>query len=256
MAACITYSCSAADINAAIGDKITMNGTALVTDSVYLFVTGPGLPQNGVNPSSMQVAAITGMPGTFSVIDVNNDHWTYTWNTARQGFALKEGLYTMYAVKQPVNKADLGSKTYGSTTIALTYGGGPFLTTGTVLVNSTPVQAEVYLGNQLMGLTPQVLDVPVGTYSVQLVSDGHKPFSRTVSVAAGSTTEINGTMVPLEVPSTATMPSTGQSTPVETSVPLNTPNSPAPTTSPIPLVSLAFAIGIALVIFSKQLKRA
>ena len=96
---CIACPCSAADINAAIGDKITISGTSVGTDWIYLFVTGPGLPQNGVNPSRMQIASVTGQPDTFSMVDASSDHWTFIWNTARQGFELKEGIYTMYAVK-------------------------------------------------------------------------------------------------------------------------------------------------------------
>ena len=252
---CIACPCGAADINAAIGDKIPISGTSVGTDWIYLFVTGPGLPQNGVNPSTMQVASITGQPDTFSMVDASSDHWTFIWNTARQGFQLKEGIYTMYAVKQPVNYADLGGQTYGSTTIALTYGGGPLVTTGKVLVTSSPVQAEVYLNNQLYGITPQNLDVSPGTYTVQLMSGGYKPFSQVVAVTAGSTTQINGMMVPLEVPVTPGITKTGEPTQVATSPAATTPGIPTPTKSALMPGIVVLAAGIAFIVFIVRMKR-
>ncbi|HVP95151.1 MAG TPA: PEGA domain-containing protein [Methanoregulaceae archaeon] len=246
---CIACPSNAADITAAIGDKIPLSGTSVGTDWIYLFVTGPGLPQDGVNPGRMQVPSVTGMPDTFSMVDASSDHWSFIWNTARQGFELKEGIYTVYAVKTPVNKADLGGQTYGSTTIALTYGGGPLVTTGKVLINSTPVRAEVYLNNQLYGLTPQNLDIPPGTYAVQLMSRGYKPFSQQVAVAAGSTIEINGIMVPLEMPVISNITKTAEKTPVVTSPVGTVQNSAEPTKSPLTPWILVLAIGIASIIF-------
>ena len=238
----------AADINAAIGDKIPLSGTAVGTDWIYLFVTGPGLPQDGVNPSRMQVPVVSGEPDTFAMVDASSDHWSFIWNTARQGFQLKEGIYTMYAVKTPVNKADLGSATYGSTTIALTYGGVPLVTTGNILINSTPVRAEVYINNQLYGLTPQSVDILPGTYTVQLVSGGYKPFSQQVAVTAGSTTNVNGVMVPLEVPVTPDLTNTAVQTPAVTSYRSTAPSLPSPTKSAISLGIMVFAIGLASIL--------
>jgi hypothetical protein len=246
---CMACPCYAADINAAIGDKIALSGTAVGTDWIYLFVTGPGLPQDGVNPGRMQVPAITGQPDTFAMVDASSDHWTFNWNTAKQGFELKEGIYTMYAVKTPVNKADLGSATYGSTTIALTYGGAPLVTTGNVLINSSPVQAEVYINNQLFGLTPQSLDISPGTYTVQLMSGGYIPFSQQVAITAGSTTEINGIMVPLGVPVTTTVTKIAEKTVVISSPITTVPNIPVPTKSALTPGILALATGMASLIF-------
>jgi hypothetical protein len=227
----ITGTCVAADITAAIGDKVELKGTALVTDSVYLFVTGPGLAQDGVNPGNMRVPVVTGVPGTFTMVDVVNDRWTYTWNTARQGFSLKEGLYTVYAVKQPVSKADLKAQSYGSTTVALTYGGGPLVTDGTILVSTSPVQAEIYLNNQIMGLTPLELRVPTGTYMIQLVSGGYKPVSEQVSVQAGSYTEINRVLVPIEGPKNTV----DTALPMTTELPFTVSNSAHPPATKAPL---------------------
>ena len=238
----------AADINAAIGDKIPLSGTAVGTDWIYLFVTGPGLPQDGVNPSRMQVPVVTGEPDTFAMVDASSDQWSFIWNTARQGFQLKEGIYTMYAVKTPVNKADLGSATYGSTTIALTYGGIPLVTTGNILINSTPVQAEVYINNQLYGLTPQSVDILPGTYTVQLMSGGYKPFGQQVAVTAGSTTNVNGVMVPLEIPGTPNVTKTTLQTPVVPGPPMAVPSLPSPTKSVLSPVILVLASGIATIL--------
>jgi hypothetical protein len=257
LALCTAYPVSSADINAAIGDKIPLSGTAVGTDWIYLFVTGPGLPQDGVNPSRMQVPVVTGEPNTFAMVDASSDHWSFIWNTARQGFELKEGIYTMYAVKTPVNKADLGSATYGSTTIALTYGGVPLVTTGNVLINSTPVQAEVYVNDQLYGLTPKSIDILPGTYTVRLMSGGYKPFTQQVAVTAGSTTIVNGVMVPLEVPvaSNVTRTEAQTSSPLVTSIPQTVPGQPSPTKSALVPGIIVLAIGFASILFMAREKR-
>jgi len=252
---CIAHPAGSADINAAIGDKIPLSGTAVGTDWIYLFVTGPGLPQDGVNPGRMQVPAVTGEPDTFAMVDASSDHWSFIWNTARQGFELKEGIYTMYAVKTPVNKADLGSATYGSTTIALTYGGVPLVTTGNILINSTPVRAEVYINNQLYGLTPQSVAILPGTYTVLLMSGGYQPFSRQVAVNAGSTIEVDGVMVPLEVPSTSNVTKTEGQTPVVPSPPRTVPSLPPPTKSVLSPGILVLAIGIVSILIMARKKR-
>ncbi len=143
----------------------------------------------------------------------------------------------------------------GSTTVALTYGGAPLVTTGKVLVNSTPVKAEVYLNNQLYGITPQNLDIPPGTYTVQLMSGGYKPFSQVVAVTAGSMTEINGIMVPLEVPVSPSATKTTEQAQVVTSPPATVPGTPSPTKSALEPGIMVLATFIGSVLFIVRLER-
>ncbi len=53
----------AADINEKIGNRVDLKGTAVSADSIYLFVTGPGLPSNGVRLDTMQVPVVNVIPG-------------------------------------------------------------------------------------------------------------------------------------------------------------------------------------------------
>ena len=113
---------TAGTLSYAIGDKVALSGTAYATNTMYLFVTGPGLDPNGVNPGQMKSPVVSGDPSTFVQVDVENDNWSYIWNTAHQGFSLKEGTYTIYAVSQPVGKNALPA-VYGTIEISLSQGG-------------------------------------------------------------------------------------------------------------------------------------
>ena len=186
----------AADINAKIGDRVDLTGTTVGTDTIYLFVTGPGLAPDGVRLDNMRMAVVSGEPSTFTVVDVSNDRWAYSWNTARQGFSLKEGIYTVYATKQPVSKADINSATYDTVDVSLTYSGAPYQSGGTVTITTSPVPAEVYIDSFLMGLTPQNLTLPQGTLTLSLVSGGYQTINESISVQSGSSIVINRTIGP------------------------------------------------------------
>ena len=112
-----------------IGDRVPLNGTAYTTNTLYIFVTGPGLDPNGVNPAQMKSPVVSGDPSTFVQVDVTNDRWSYIWNTAHQGFSLREGTYTLYAVSQPVAKNALPA-VYGSIDISLSRDGESITGTG------------------------------------------------------------------------------------------------------------------------------
>jgi hypothetical protein len=243
--------CGAADITAAIGDRVNLTGTTVGTDTIYLFVTGPGLAPDGVRLDNMRMPVVTGMPATFTVVDVSNDRWAYSWNTARQGFTLKEGIYTVYATKQPVSRADISSATYGTIEVSLTSGGGPFLSGGTVIVTTSPVMAEVYLDDSLRGLTPQNLIVPVGTYTVRLESAGYQTISESITVQRGSVIEINRTMVPLATQTTEQVTTTVM-TPVSTIASMTATTAPVTTRAPAPVAGILTAILVVCVILRGQ----
>ncbi|WAC05960.1 MAG: hypothetical protein OS112_04830 [Methanoregula sp.] len=60
---------SAADseIEAYLGDTITISGVSYISDQVYLFLTGPGIPENGVMLTQISQRADQ---GHFTVVDV------------------------------------------------------------------------------------------------------------------------------------------------------------------------------------------
>ena len=69
---------SAADIDMEgyLGETITLHGFSYVGDSVYLFLTGPGLPENGVTLTNTDLRADQGQ---FTVVGVDdNQEWTYS----------------------------------------------------------------------------------------------------------------------------------------------------------------------------------
>jgi hypothetical protein len=124
-----------------IGDRVPLNGTAYTTNTLYIFVTGPGLDPDGVNPAQMKSPVVSGDPSTFVQVDVTNGRWSYIWNTAHQGFSLREGTYTLYAVSQPVGKNDLPA-VYESIDISLSRNGVFLPATGTITINTSPFGSD------------------------------------------------------------------------------------------------------------------
>lgn len=109
MVACI-LPCSAADVDieAELGDTITLHGVSYVGDRVYLFMTGPGLPSNGVTLTDTSQRADQ---GEFTMVDLADDQtWTMRWNTARIQNEIDEGTYIVYVTNEPVDKAHLGGE--------------------------------------------------------------------------------------------------------------------------------------------------
>ena len=99
---------SAADveIDAYMGDIVTISGVSYVSNTMYLFLTGPGLPQNGVMLTSPTKRADQ---GEFNIVDVGSDQtWSFRWDTNRVSSYLDPGTYTVYATSEPVDKAHLG----------------------------------------------------------------------------------------------------------------------------------------------------
>jgi hypothetical protein len=220
----------------AIGNKVALSGTAYATNTMYLFVTGPGLDPNGVNPGQMKSPVITGDPSTFVQVDVVNDNWSYIWNTAHQGFSLKEGRYTMYAVSQPVGKNALPA-VYGTIEISLSRGGEELPTMGTITITTSPPGAAVYFDSQFVGITPKSFEDTTGTHTLRIESPGYQTVLESLKVNGGETTSIEKILEPVAtVINNATVSPTTQAT-ITTLPPL-----PAGTTTP-PL-PLSAGIGI------------
>jgi hypothetical protein len=236
----------AADINEKIGDRINLKGSAVGADSIYLFVTGPGLPSDGVRLDTMQIPVITGDPGSFTVTDVTNDNWAYTWNTARQGFVLKEGIYTVYAVKQPVGKTDVKNAVYGTITVSLTKNGEPYSPTGTVVFDTTPVDSEIFLDGQSVGLTPQTRGVPAGDHVIRFEHPGYQTIIEQLSVTPGTFITIQRTMIlePTRTITTSVATSTLITLPLTTTVTQIIPATTkrAPVSVPIIIISVSAAL--------------
>ncbi len=101
---------SAADIEMEgyLGETITLHGVSYIGDYVYLFLTGPGLPANGVTLTDTSQRADQ---GEFTAVRVNDQQeWTYVWKTSRIANEIDPGTYTVYVTNEPVDKAHLGGE--------------------------------------------------------------------------------------------------------------------------------------------------
>jgi hypothetical protein len=89
-----------------LGETITLHGVSYVGDSVYLFLTGPGLPANGVTLTNTDLRADQGQ---FTVVGVDdNQEWTYVWKTSRISSEIDPGTYTVYVTNEPADLEHLG----------------------------------------------------------------------------------------------------------------------------------------------------
>ncbi|MDD1683624.1 MAG: hypothetical protein LUO98_07300 [Methanoregula sp.] len=95
-------------MEAVMGDTIIFHGFSYVGDSVYLFLTGPGLPVNGVMLTDISQRADQ---GHFTVVDVDdNQEWTYLWKTSRIDSEIDPGTYTVYVTNKPADLSHLGDE--------------------------------------------------------------------------------------------------------------------------------------------------
>jgi hypothetical protein len=100
-----------AEIETYLGDTVTIKGESYVSDTMYLFFTGPGLPENGVTLTDTSQRADQ---GHFTIVDVQDDQtWSMRWDTSRVSTSIDPGTYIVYASTEAVDKANLGgSGTY------------------------------------------------------------------------------------------------------------------------------------------------
>jgi hypothetical protein len=93
-------------MDAYLGETITIHGVSYAGDRVYLFLTGPNLPANGVALTDITKRADQ---GHFTIVDVDSDQtWSMKWNTARIESTIDPGTYTVYVTTDPVDLSQLG----------------------------------------------------------------------------------------------------------------------------------------------------
>lgn len=101
-----------------LGDVIDLHGYSYRGGEVYLFMTGPGLPANGVTLTDVTQRADQ---GHFTMIDVDSDYqWYFKWDTSRIWNEIDPGTYLVYVTTEPVDYSNLGgSSTYQTLSVYL-----------------------------------------------------------------------------------------------------------------------------------------
>lgn len=242
--------CTAApvvSINAMIGDRIPLNGTALLVDTVYLSMTGPQVPVNGARMDNSNAPVITGNPDSFTQVGVENDKWQFVWNTGRVTGGLAPGLYTVYVSTTPVAAGDTAGAKYDTISIRLSHA----VTTGELTIISQPPGAHVSLNGKYLGDTPLTLpSVAASTYLVAIQGDGYVPVNQTVDIMAGQRVTLTPVLVPLQIPVTTSL----AVPPPATSPPATVANPPATTAAAsVPLAGIVLGlIGAGLALRKKE----
>jgi hypothetical protein len=176
-----------------IGDMVLLSGYSSGSDTVYLFLTGPNLPVDGVALNNINRP--TGQGG-FTAVDVNSDgSWSYKWYTGQTGGKLDAGAYTVWVVDRPVGRTNLGSAEYSTIPVNLMRPGISTSTSaspGGLEVNTTPAGATLFLNGKFEGTTPlTVPDLDPGTYVATLSSPGFMNSSVQVEIQAGALTTVS-----------------------------------------------------------------
>lgn len=208
-AALITPVAAATGQEAYLGNTVVLSGYAYGSDTVYLFLTGPNLPANGVALDNVNRPTDQ---GGFTVVDVNPDgSWSYRWYTGGINGKLDAGAYTVWVTDRPAGLSNLGNAGYSTRSIMLQQPGISVETTpqrGALSVNSTPSGASLNLNGKYQGSTPITIpDLPPDLYGISLSDPGFINLSRRVEVLSGTVTEVsvnlssvNGTLWVTSVP--------------------------------------------------------
>ena len=190
-----------------LGDIVKLSGYSYAGDTVYLFLTGPNLPVNGVALDNINRLADQ---GGATKVDVDADgHWSYDWNTGAGGGRLDAGAYTVWVADRRTDRSHLSTADYSTIAVGLSV---PSLTAGTsdgsgtsgpsppgsIEIRAVPDGTSVVVNNAYKGTTPlTVSNLSPGTYTITLSHFRYAALSVPVIVRAGSVSEVNATLVAL-----------------------------------------------------------
>ncbi len=194
----IPVASAAPGIQASFGDVIPLSGYSSGSQTVYLYLTGPNLPVNGVALNDISKRAEN---GGFTIVQVDgDDRWSYKWGTSNIGGRLDEGTYTIWVVNGPNDRSHLSQADYSTISVTL---GKPSISIntpvqpGSMNLLSVPDGASVVMGEKYLGKTPlTVTELLPGTYDVIFSQFGYQKFSTRVPVEGGRITEVVATLVP------------------------------------------------------------
>jgi hypothetical protein len=188
-----------------LGDIVKLSGYSYAGDTVYLFLTGPNLPVNGVALDNINRLADR---GGATPVDVDADgHWSYDWNTGAGGGTLDAGAYTVWVADRKTDRSHLSTADYNTIAVGLSV---PSLTAGTsdgtsepsqpgsIEISAVPDGTSVVVNNAYKGMTPlTVSNLSPGTYTITLSHFRYATLSVPIIVRAGSVSEVNATLAAL-----------------------------------------------------------
>lgn len=189
---------AASGIQAVLGEEVPISGYATSGPYVYLYLTGPNLPENGVMLNDVTKRADQGY---FTKVSVDgDDHWSYKWNTGSVGGRLDEGTYTVWVVSGPNDRSHLADADYRTIGVTL---GGPSISVDTpsqpggMDLQSVPDGASLVVNGEYRGKTPLTLsDLAPGTYAVTFSRFGYSDLSLNVPVTQGKIAEVKAILRP------------------------------------------------------------
>jgi hypothetical protein len=188
---------SAAGIQAYMGETVPLSGYSPTSNNVYLFLTGPNLPVNGVALNDITKRADE---GGFTVVSVDgmNDMWSYNWHTGSVNGRLDAGTYTVWVVNGPNDRSNLQNAEYGTISVTL---GSPTIAIstqtipGSLAISSAPSDASVVINGEYKGKTPLTLDnLDPGSYTVALSKFGYTSSQATATIRSGERAEITASL--------------------------------------------------------------
>lgn len=188
----------ASGIQVALGDEVEIAGYASSGPYVYLFLTGPNLPVNGVALHDISKRADQ---GGFTKVSVDgDDHWAYTWHTGSIGGRLDEGTYMVWVVSGPNDRSNLATADFKTIDVTL---GEPFVSVDTPVqpggmdLQSVPDGASLVVNGEYRGKTPLTISgLSPGNYAVTFTRFGFTELSTQVMVAGGKISEVTATLQP------------------------------------------------------------
>jgi len=201
---------TAGSIQSYLGDTVHLSGYCPTSQTVYLFLTGPNLPANGVALNNVNERADQ---GDFTQVSVDsNDYWQYDWVTSSIGGKLDAGTYTIYAVDGPNDLSNLYQAEYSTISVTLSEPGigsvsastspGSAVTAtavapGILNVSSVPEDSSVIVDGNYQGRSPiSIPDLAPGTYQVNVSRFNYETLSASATVESGATTEVTATLRP------------------------------------------------------------
>ncbi|MDD1701910.1 MAG: PEGA domain-containing protein [Methanoregula sp.] len=183
-----------------MGDTVKLSGYCYTSSTVYLFLTGPNLPTNGVALDNVYRQADQ---GGFTEVDVVDNRWEYDWYTGSSMGKLDAGTYTIWAVNGPNDRSNLAEAEYSTMSVTLGVPSVSIVTPATLSVpgsldlSSVPDNASVTLNGNYKGSTPLTLsNLDPGTYQVNFSRFDYEKLTTTATVKSGAVTEVKATLVP------------------------------------------------------------